>query len=339
MSKKTKLPVLHPGGIAIVCTPSMEYMALVAHQELLGLVKEKSLDFHVIEYKKFSRGEVLPQVQKNVRLKSVYLFYDFNGDACHDLTALVLTISAIQDAGAASITLVMPYIPFFRQDRKDRSRVPISAKVAINMLEMYDKVDRIITLDMHADQIQIGFKNPSDHLPGHVIFVPWILKSFGSQLDQLVIVGPDAGSEKRVKSIAEKVGCKRAFLTKERTANSVEIQEIHGASVEGRLCLINDDIMDTCETIIKAAEALMMKGARDVILSATHPVFGTKGATTAYQKLAESGLRVITTDSLKTDKHPWLTVLPLAHYMAHVVMQNIIADGSVSNIINHGLPR
>lgn len=338
MSKSHKQRILHPGGIAIVSTPSMEYMARQSYEELRALIKKKSLDFHVVKYEKFSRGEILPQIQRNVRLKSVYLFYDFNGDACHDMTGLILTISALQGAGADTITLVMPFIPFLRQDRKDRSRVPISAKAVIDMMEMHDKVSRVITLDMHAAQVQLGFKNPLDHLPGHVIFVPWIMEHYGDQIDQLVIVGPDAGSEKRVTRIAERVGCARAFLTKERNGKDVVMHEIHGASVEGKICIINDDIMDSCGTIIKAAEALKARGAAQVILSATHAVFGDKDGTTAYQKLADSGLPVVTTDSLRTEEHEWLTVLPLARYLSHTILENNVVDGSVSKIIHHGLP-
>lgn len=329
--------ILHPGGIAIVSTPNMEYMAKTAYEELRSLIKKNSIEFHVMRYQGFSRGEVLPQVTQNVRLKSVYLFYDFNGDACHDAFVLQLTISALQDAGAESITVVMPFMPFMRQDRKDRSRVPISAKDFIDGYERYEKIERTITLDMHAAQTQMGFHKRSDHLPGHVIFIPWILERFKDQLDELVIVGPDSGSEKRVSEIAKKVGCKRAFLTKARNGSEVAMHELHGANVADKICLINDDIADTCGTMIKAAGALSERGARQVILSATHAVFGTREGVTAYQKLEESGIEMVTTDSLKTEPHSWLTVLPLGRYMGQAILQNNIAGGSVSKIIQEGL--
>lgn len=334
MRRPAKLQVLHPGGIAIVSTPSMEYMARVAYQELGRFTQSKAVDFHVVQYQKFSRGETLPQIQHNVRLKGVYLFYDFNGDAAHDSFVLQLTIAALQDAGADSITLVMPFMPFLRQDRKDRSRVPISAKVFIQGYERFEKVERTITLDMHAEQTQGVFDKRSDHLPGHVVFVPWIKEHFGNQLEQLVVVGPDAGSEHRVDEIAEIVGCQRAFLTKKRNGHEVEMLEIHGAQVQGKVCIINDDIMDSCGTITKAATALTNHGASKVILTGTHPVFG--GA--AYRKLQNSGLQVVTTDSLRTQSHDWIKVLPLARYMAHAVLQNNVENGSVSSIITAGLP-
>lgn len=333
----TKVDILEPGGLAIVSTPNMEYMARAAYDELCKHIDNAVIDFHVIEYKKFSRNEVLPTIAKNVRLKRVYLFYDFNGDSCHDAFVLQLTVSALQSAGASSLTLVMPFMPFMRQDRKDRPRTPISAKDFIRGYERFEKVERTITLDIHAEQTQTAFERLSDLLPGHVIFIPWIQERFGNRLHDVVIVGPDAGSEKRVTKIAKRLGCQRAFLTKERNGSEVEMHEIHGASVAGKICIINDDIMDTCSTIIKAAAALKANGAAEVILSATHAVFGNKDGTTAYEKLATSGFRVVTTDSLKTEAHPWLTVLPLARYMGHAILQNNIAGGSISEIIEKGI--
>lgn len=335
----SKLSILNGGGIAIISTPSMEYMARDAFTELTKYISKKSIDFHTLNFEGFSLGEFLVQIRKNVRHKAVYLFYDFNVTASHHLVGLAMTTSAMQDAGAKSVTLITPYIPFLRQDRKDRSRVPISAKVALQIMEMSRIVGRTITLDMHAEQIQIGFQNPSDHLPGHVIFTPWIKERFGDQLDKVVIVGPDAGSEKRVMKIASILGCERSFLTKSRAGRGdVAMHEIHGANVSGKICIINDDIIDTGGTIVKAGEALLARGAKQVIISATHPVFGEKDGVSAYGKLAKAGFEVVVTDSLLTKKKKWLTVLPLARYMAHAILQNIVPNGSVSKIITGGLP-
>ncbi len=339
MRKSGKLEVLSGGGIAIVSTPNIEYMARAAFNELQSLIRRRSVDFHVIDFHGFSRGEALPQITKNVRLKNVYLFYDFNGDAGHDTFMLQMVIAALQDAGAESIAIVMPFMPYLRQDRKDRSRVPISAKVFIGGYERFEKAERTITVDMHTDQTQAVFDKRSDHLPGHVIFVPWIQKRFGKKLKDIVIVAPDAGGEKRVKEIAKKVGCERAFLTKERDGSKVETTEVYGAKVAGKVCIINDDIIDTCSTVIEGARVLKERGAREVIITATHPVFGEKDGTTAYEKLKASGLEVVVTDSLLTQKHDWLTVLPLGRYLGHAILQNNIADGSISHIIEYGLPK
>lgn len=329
-----KQAILNTGGLAIVSTPSMKYMAEKAYQELRGLIKKKSIDFCLIDYKRFPGSETMPTIKRNVRGKDAYLFYDFNGDAAHDAFVLLLTLSALQDSGADSITIVAPFIPFLRQDRKDQPRVPISAKVMIESMTGFDAVKHVITLDMHSEQMVAAFPRAPDHLPGHVIFEPWINKQFGDQLENVVIVGPDFGSEKRVDRLAEGLGCERAYLTKKRGGTGVKMREIHGAPVKGQICVINDDILDTCGTMSKAAEALKSAGAKEVYLTGTHAVFGGD----AYQTLANTGCQVVVTDSLLTIPHDWLTVLPLARYLAHTILQNIIADGSVSRIINDGLP-
>jgi ribose-phosphate pyrophosphokinase len=332
-----KMQILEPGGLAIVSTPNMEYMAQAAYDELRKHIDNAAIDFHIVAYQKFSRDEVLPTITKNVRMKRVYLFYDFNGDSCHDAFVLQLTVSAIQNAGASSITLVMPFMPFMRQDRQGELREPISAKDFIGGYERYEKVERTITFDIHAEQTQTAFTHRSDLLRGHVVFVPWIKERFGDRLHDVVMVGPDAGSEKRVSKIAKRLGTARAFLTKERSGANVEMHEIHGASVAGKICIINDDIMDTCSTMIQAAAALKDKGAAEVILTGSHAVFGNKNGSSAYQKLAASGFQVVTTDSLRTEHHPWLTVLPLAKYMGHAILQNNIVDGSISELNEKGI--
>ena len=328
-----KLHVLHPGGIIIVSTPSMAYMAKAVYTELKGSIKKRLISYAEIAYKVFSRGEVLPIVGTNIRAKHVYLFYDFNGDAAHDAFVLQLTLSALQDAGAEKITIAAPYLPFMRQDRKDQPRVPISAKVMIEKMTGFETVKHVITLDLHSEQMTAAFPRAPDHLPGYVVFAPWIKGAFGAQLENVVIVGPDFGSEKRVERLATKLGCERAYLTKKRDGAEVEIREIHGASVSGKICIINDDILDTCSTMCKAATALYSAGAKEVYLTGTHAVFGGD----AYTTLEASGCQVVVTDSLKTQMHPWLTVLPLAPYMSQVILQNNIEGGSVSTIITNGL--
>lgn len=335
-----KTPVLNGGGIAIVTTPEMEKMAFQAYTALNDHIKRSSIDFHVLKVIDFSMGEFLVQVQENVRNKDVYLFFDFNGDAARKTFMLTCTISALYRASAKSVTLMLPFVPFQRQDRKDRSRIPVTGQVAFNVIEMYDKaIKRLITLDMHSPQSEMAIKSPFDHLPGHVMFVPWLQKRFSKQLDQLVIVGPDAGSEKRVMQIASKLRCERAFFTKSRAGRGdTEIGVLHGAEVKGRICVLNDDMIDTGGTIISTAKYLMEYGAKKVIITATHGVFGSKNGVSAYEKLEKAGFEVVVTDSLSIEIHSWLTVLPLGNLMAHTILQNIVSGGSVSEIINQGLP-
>ena len=333
----SKVKVLHPGGIAIVTTPSMAYMAERAHEILLKKIKKKRITYRGIKYDKFSRAEVLPMIEGNVRGKHVYLFLDFNGDDwMHDWAVALLTISAIQDAQAEKITLVIPTFPGQRQDRKNRSRVPISAKVVIESLTGFETVVHAITLDMHSEQLEAVFPRAPDHLPGHVVFGSWIEETFHDRMDQVVVVGPDAGSVKRNERLAARVNALLAFLAKKRLGvGKVEMKAIYGDEVKGKICIINDDILDTCGTMARAAEALFAAGAAEVWLTGSHAVFGGD----AYETLKQTGCQVVVTDSLITKPRPWLTVLPLAPYLAEVIFQNNIEHGSVSHLIENGLPK
>lgn len=337
--KQKKRHVLNGGGIAIVCTPDMQPMALAAYAEIQRFVKKSSIDLHVLKVEEFSMGEFLVHVAENVRNKDVYLFFDFNGDAARKVFMLAATVSALHRASAKGVTLMLPFIPFLRQDRKDRSRIPITGQVALNVIEMNPVIKRLITLDMHSPQSEMGIRSPFDHLPGHVIFVPWIRERFGDKLKKVVIVGPDAGAEKRVMKIASALGCERSFFTKSRAGRGdVEMDVLHGADIKGKICILNDDMVDTGGTIIKAANLLLKYGASEVIITASHGVFGTKDGISAYKRLKEAGFEVVVTDSLVTKRAKWLTVLPLARYMAHTILQNVVPGGSVSEIINGGLP-
>ncbi len=326
----------HPGGMTIVTTPSMAHMAKRVHSILESKIRKKSIDYSEIEYETFSRREVLPIIQGNVRGKHVYLFLDFNGaDWMRDVFVSQLTISAIQDAGADKITLVIPTFPGQRQDRKDRSRVPISAKVVIGALTHFETVVHVITLDMHAEQLEAVFPRAPDHLPGLVIFAPWILETFEDRMDKVVIICPDAGSVKRNQRLAQRVNAPLAFLAKDRQGRGKNVvTAVHGEDVSGKICVVNDDLLDTCGTMAKTAETLFEKGAVEVWLTGTHAVFGGN----AYEVLAKTDCQVVVTDSLITEKHDWLTVLSLTPYLAEVILQNNIEDGSVSTLIEQGLP-
>ena len=322
--------------MTIVTTPSMAPMAKQAHEILESKIKKKSIGYAEIKYDSFSRCEVLPIIQGNVRGKHVYLFLDFNGnDWMRDMFVSQLTISAIQDAGADKITLVIPTFPGQRQDRKDRSRVPISAKVVIQALTNFETVVHVITLDMHAEQLEAVFPRAPDHLPGFVIFAPWILETFHDRMDQVVIVCPDAGSVKRNQRLAKRVNVPLCFLEKNRKGRGDnDVIAIHGADVEGKICIVNDDLLDTSGTMAKSGVTLLDHGASEIHLTGTHPVFGGD----AYETLAQTGHPVVVTDSLATREHDWLTVLPLAPYLAEAILQNNIEDGSVSSLILNGLP-
>jgi ribose-phosphate pyrophosphokinase len=326
-------------GIVFAYTNGMEFTATKAAAELktLGI---RSITLSPVKLTRFPCREVKPKILENVRGKEVFLFFDFNGEPNDCIWNLLLTCDALHLADARSITPVVPYLPYLRQDIKDESRVPISASRLIRSIEACPSVRRLITIDMHADQLQAVFTIPIDHLPGRVIFTRWAQERFAGNFDKLVAVAPDLGSAKRVRKFASDIhsSVKVAILEKERDEHGVEIHNIIGADVAGSICLINDDIIDTGGTLALAINALQERGAELVIATGTHAVFSPKNGTTAYQKLADCGAEVVVTDSLITEKHSWLKVLPLYQYLANVIFQNVTFDGSVSKLINEGLP-
>lgn len=294
---------------------------------------------HKIDFTRFPCGEMKPKIRKNVRRKEVFLFFDFNGLPNDDVVNLLLTIEALVLADAKRITLILPFMPYLRQDRKDEPRTPISAAWLIRALQQHRTVKRVITIDMHSDQLQSVFTIPTDHLPGRTIFVEWAKEYFKGDYSDLVAVAPDFGSAKRVRKLAKSINSKIpvTILEKDRDGQEVDMLSVIGAPVKGKVCLINDDMMDTCGTIILAANTLYAEGAKEVILSATHPIFSDKDGTSAYEKLAKAKVKVVVTDSLVTKPQPWLEVLPLGNLMGWTILRNL-NGGSVSKLIRKGLP-
>ena len=177
-------------GMRFVTTERMLGTATAARKTLREM-KVPHINLQVINFTEFACKEVKPKIMKNVRNKDVFLFFDFNGHPNQDLMNCFLTIDALNLAGAGSITLVLPYIPYLRQDRKDEPRVSISAALVIRFLQHCSRVTRVITIDMHSEQLQAVFTIPTDHLPGSVIFGPWAKNEFAGQFDNLVVVAPD----------------------------------------------------------------------------------------------------------------------------------------------------
>lgn len=232
---------------------------------------------------RFYCGEVKPKIVENIRGKEVFFFYGFSqGNFNDELMTLILALNALDKADCKRVTLVLPFFPYTRQDRKDEARTPLSASVVINMLCMSSSLERIVTMDMHSEQLESVFpaKVKMDHLPGSLLVAPWIKETFGTSLDEVVVVAPDNGSAKRAKKLARLIapGTPTAIFDKERDKDGTKLGDIIGAPVEGKICVINDDMIDTGGTIADAALALKALGAKEVVISATHAVFSTKKA-------------------------------------------------------------
>lgn len=219
---------------------------------------------------RFSDGEVSVEIRQNVRARDIFVVQPTCSPVNESLMELCIMVDALKRASARRITAVIPYFGYARQDRRPRStRVPISAKVVANMLQTVG-VERLLTMDLHADQIQGFFDIPVDNIYAS----PVLLSDLKSRnYTNLVVVSPDVGGVVRARALAKQLGCDLAIIDKRRPAANVsEVMHVIG-EVEGRNCVIMDDMIDTAGTLAKAAEVLKERGARSVYAYCTHPVF------------------------------------------------------------------
>ena len=219
---------------------------------------------------RFSDGEVTVEIQQNVRARDVFVVQPTSTPTNDNLVELLIMVDALKRASARRITAVMPYFGYARQDRRPRStRVPISAKVVANMLEAIG-VERLLTMDLHADQIQGFFDIPVDNIYAS----PVLLTDVKSKnYKDLVVISPDVGGVVRARALAKQLGCDLAIIDKRRAAANVsEVMHVIG-EIDGRNCVVMDDMIDTAGTLVKAAEVLKERGARSVFAYCTHPVF------------------------------------------------------------------
>ncbi len=219
---------------------------------------------------RFSDGEVTVEIRQNVRARDVFVMQPTCAPTNENLMELLIMVDALKRASARRITAVIPYFGYARQDRRPRStRVPISAKVVANLLETVG-VERVLTMDLHADQIQGFFDIPVDNIYAS----PVLLSDLKSKdYPNLVVISPDVGGVVRARALAKQLGCDLAIIDKRRpTANVSEVMHVIG-EIEGRNCVVMDDMIDTAGTLVKAAEVLKARGAKSVYAYCTHPVF------------------------------------------------------------------
>ncbi len=222
------------------------------------------------EVGRFSDGEVTVEIQQNVRARDVFVVQPTCAPTNEHLMELFIMVDALKRASARRITAVIPYFGYARQDRRPRStRVPISAKVVANMMETVG-VERVLTMDLHADQIQGFFDIPVDNIYASPVLLS-DLKT--KRYKDLVVVSPDVGGVVRARAIAKQLGAELAIIDKRRPAANVsEVMHVIG-EIDGRNCVIMDDMIDTAGTLVKAAEVLKERGANSVFAYCTHPVF------------------------------------------------------------------
>jgi ribose-phosphate pyrophosphokinase len=275
-----------------------------------------------------SDGEVYFQILENVRGKDVFVIQPTCSPVDTTLVELLLMIDAFKRASARRITAVLPYFGYARQDRKDKPRVPISAKLVADVLSTAG-ASRALTMDLHVPQIQGFFDIPVDHLFAAPVMIEHFQKL---NLSDLTVVSPDAGGTERARAYAKKLSANLAIIDKRREeANVAEVVNIVG-EVHGRNALIVDDIIDTAGTLVKSAEAIMKKGAQNVFACCTHPVLSGR----AVQRINESCLeQVVVTNSIPLSSQgaqsKKIQVLSVAELLGKAI-KSIHEETSVSSL-------
>jgi ribose-phosphate pyrophosphokinase len=295
-----------------------------ANRELAeAIVKNLKVDLCKAQITRFSDGEIQVKVEDNVRGADCFIVQPTCAPVNENLMELLILSDALRRASARRITAVIPYYGYGRQDRKAEPRVPITAKLVANLI-VASGVSRVLSMDLHAGQIQGFFDIPVDHLYGMPVF----LKYFNEQkLKDMVVVSPDAGGVERARAFAKHLSADLAIVDKRRPRpNEAAIMNLIG-DVKGRTAIILDDLVDTAGTLTKVAAALKEKGAEQVYAAASHGVLS--GA--ALQRIEESCIKeLIVTDSIPlTRKSSKIKVLTIAPLLAEAI-KRIYNDESVS---------
>ncbi|HWH97132.1 MAG TPA: ribose-phosphate diphosphokinase [Pseudolysinimonas sp.] len=304
-----------------------------AHPQLAEDIAEE-LDSELVptEARTFANGEIYARYGDSIRGADVFVIQSHTAPINEWIMEQLIMIDAAKRASAKRITVVAPYYPYARQDKKGRGREPISARLVADLFKAAG-ANRIMSVDLHAAQIQGFFDGPVDHL----FAMPVLLEHFQSKLDPstLTVVSPDMGRVRVADIWSDKLGAPLAIIHKRRDpkiANQVSVHEIVG-EVEGRVCLLVDDLIDTGRTIVKAAEALKKQGALGVVVAATHAVFSDPAVEILQSDFIDS---VVVTDTLPIpDEKRWdrLTVLPIAPLLARAIHE-VFDDGSVTSMFD-----
>jgi len=276
----------------------------------------------------FSDGETFCQIEENVRGSDVFVVQPTCGPVNENLMELLIMLDSFKRSSASRVTAVIPYYGYARQDKKDRPRVPITAKLVADLISRAG-ADRVLTMDLHADQIQGFFDVPVDHL----FAAPVLLEAVRDlEIPDLVVVSPDAGGVERARAIAKRLGAGLAIIDKRRTApNEAEVMHLIG-DVEGCNALVVDDIIDTAGTLTKSVEALKAKGADRVLAAGVHGILSGP----ALKRIASSPLEmVLITNTTPVDdklaKLPKLRPLSVAPLLGEAI-RRIHENSSVSSL-------
>ncbi|MDA9786633.1 ribose-phosphate diphosphokinase [Pontimonas sp.] len=304
-----------------------------AHPALADAVAtELGTELVPAETRTFANGEIYARYGESVRGCDAFVIQSHTSPINEWLMEQLIMVDALKRASAKRITVVAPFYPYARQDKKGRGREPISARLVADLFKAAG-ADRIMSVDLHAAQIQGFFDGPVDHL----FAMPVLLEHFQKQLDPstLTVVSPDMGRVRVADIWSDKLGAPLAIIHKRRdpkVPNQVSVHEIVG-EVEGRVCLLVDDLIDTGRTIAKAAQALKDAGATRVVVAATHAVFSDPAVEVLQSDFID---QVVVTDTLPlAEDKRWdrLTVLPIAPLLARAIRE-VFEDGSVTSMFD-----
>ena len=302
-----------------------------AHPELgEAVAKNLGIDLTPMTARDFANGEIFVRFEESVRGCDAFVLQSHTQPLNKWLMEQLIMIDALKRGSAKRITAILPFYPYARQDKKHRGREPISARLVADLLYAAG-ADRIVSVDLHTDQIQGFFDGPVDHMHAMPILTDYIKKNYS--LDNIAVVSPDAGRVKVAEKWANILGdAPLAFVHKTRSvdvANQVVANRVVG-DVAGRTCVLLDDMIDTGGTIAGAVGVLRDAGAKDVIIACTHGVFSDP----ARERLSQCGAKeVITTDTLPQNSEGWdnLTVLSIAPLLAKTIRE-IFENGSVTTL-------
>ena len=276
---------------------------------------------------KFSDGEISVNILESVRGQDIYVIQSTNNPVNDNLMELLIMIDALKRASAGRINAVIPYYGYARQDRKAKARDPITAKLVADLI-VAAGADRVLTMDLHANQIQGYFNIPVDHLLGMPILAKYLNEE---HMEDLVVVSPDHGSVTRARNLAQMLNCPIAIIDKRRPEpNKSEIMNIIG-NIEGKNCIIIDDMIDTAGTICNAANAIKALGAKSVRAAATHAILSGPAVERLEASAIEELVLLDTVPLPEEKKLEKMTFLSVAPVFAEA-MSRIFNNGSVSEI-------
>jgi ribose-phosphate pyrophosphokinase len=314
--------------MSIVDGKKVKLFSLSSNKKLAQEISEESgIPLSECEVTRFADGEIGVNITESVRGHHVFVIQPTSKPVNDHIMEVLIFTDALKRASAASITIIMPYYGYSRQDRKAKSRQPITAKLIADLLQVAG-VDRVICIDLHAAQIQGFFDIPIDNFPGMPLLASYFLRC---NLPDVTIVSPDHGGVTRARSFAKFFNAPIAIIDKRRPeANKAEVMNIIG-DVAGRTCIMVDDIIDTGGTLMAGAQALVDAGAKEVYAAATHPLFSDN----AIARLQQSAIKkVVVTNTVVIEdlkKYDKITQLSIGQLLGRAVI-NIIDDEPISQI-------